>query len=395
MEAGKTPDDEAQHLYMARSVYRFADGTEAVMPCWKIGFHTGTRHKLKQRYCTAYTNDMELETFRCPHGNGRALEAVAHALLRRSRVGRGRNEIYDARVATQTERYRDVLSRLSTMTTEEARSLVLVSASSPSQVTRPTAEVMLAAAAGAVEAGNEPLLRYVEQYNAVWGVDRIDAAFLEANGTELSSPKVRLLARMLCPDMPPQQDADRSLSDGSGIFKVPRIEEVLEGLGLESAFDDETSIGDLMAAFDARLRDSEMFRHYERTARLFQHEGPACDAVTGDVEWDLSKIVRAVNKVLGAVGLGLVKDKRTRVLTYRLDPEAVASMVELVKLRLRVVAAPALVENPHARARVEACTLPRYGHLVDADRSSCMFLDVSDQGLRPLATQNPMLPPTP
>lgn len=222
---------------------------------------------------------------------------------------------------------------------------------------------------------------YVEVYKAGWGVDRIDAAFLEANGTEPSSPKVKLLTRVLCPGLRRQPDADVSLTERANIFKLPRIEEVLEGLGLESAFDDETVIGDLMAAFDARLRGSEMFRKYERTARLFRHDA----SVTG--EWDLKKVVKAVNMVLGAVGLGLVvhtsqrrqvNKQRTTVLTYRLDPEAVANMVELVKLRLRVVAAPALVENPHARARVEACTLPRYGHLVDADRSAYMFVDVSD-----------------
>ena len=88
--------------------------------------------------------------------------------------------------------------------------------------------------------------------------------------------------------------------------------------------------------------------------------------------WTLNNVVKAINMVLGAAGLRLVGTlqprvtvggKRPKVFTYRLATPNVEDMLELVKLRLRAggLAPP----NAHASARLAACGLPKYGHLVD------------------------------
>jgi hypothetical protein len=127
-----------------------------------------------------------------------------------------------------------------------------------------------------------------------------------------------------------------------------------------------------------------MFRDYANTSRLFWQ---ASVGVTG--AWDLRKVVKAVNMVLGAAGLKMSATKETSVgrgaarkstsSHYRLDPESVATMVELVKLRLRraVRSDPDVLSCAHesARERLDACSFPRYGHLVDDSPPAYAFVD--------------------
>jgi hypothetical protein len=165
--------------------------------------------------------------------------------------------------------------------------------------------------------------------------------------------------------------------------QVVHVEDVIAALGLRSPFDDETVIPDLMRVFQQSLMLTPMFREYNEQARLFR-QGNTCI----NDEWDLNKVSKAVNMVLGAAGLKLKpgKEKRTgkeaerKQLTsdYRLDAEGVAEMVELVKLRLRV--SGLVPVNEHARGRLEACEMPRYGHLVGGteegeSKRACLFRD--------------------
>jgi hypothetical protein len=86
-------------------------------------------------------------------------------------------------------------------------------------------------------------------YLAGWGVDRVDAAFVAANGTEAGSPSARLLCRVLCPSLRRPRGADVGLADQTGVFKVLLVAEVVTALGLRSPFDDALVIPDLMAVF--------------------------------------------------------------------------------------------------------------------------------------------------
>ena len=209
---------------------------------------------------------------------------------------------------------------------------------------------------------------YAESYKRAWGLDRLDEGFLAAHGTDAGCRKVKMLARVLCPELRRLADDDTSLAERSGILKVPLIEEVIAALGLRSPFDTETVIADLMEVFDGGLVRTEMFKDYGRTARLFR-QGDA-----GVKEWDLRRVVKAVNMVLNAVGLSLVgtttrvqkQNVKTAVTTYRLNSDEAGEMTELVKLRLR--GGSCQPANAHARAAFTGCAYPKYGHLVTNDQ---------------------------
>ena len=61
---------------------------------------------------------------------------------------------------------------------------------------------------------------YAVSYKAGWGIDRVDEAFVDANGTQPGSPAARLLARVLCPSLRRPRDADTNLSEQTGVFKA-------------------------------------------------------------------------------------------------------------------------------------------------------------------------------
>ena len=95
--------------------------------------------------------------------------------------------------------------------------------------------------------------------------------------------------------------------------------------------------------------------------------GSSAAVTQQDAEWDLCKLVKALNMVLGAAGLALKgkasrpsaggKGPRPQTTTYKLDGGRVAA---IPRLRRGADAS----ENAHARARLDACALPLYGHLV-------------------------------
>jgi hypothetical protein len=222
-------------------------------------------------------------------------------------------------------------------------------------------------------------------YMAGWGIDRVDQAFIERCGTQPASAKAKLLARILCPSLRRAHDSDVGLVEQNDIFKVVLVQQTVAALGLRSALDDETVVGDLLGVFRDRLSSTEMFREYARTSKLFR---------IGDggvrTPWDLGKVVKAVNMVLGAAGLKLAvsvdarkrsEGGRKRVRTYRLDGEAVAEMTELVKMRLRRarrvggMGQDVTVENEHARTRLDACTMPLFGRLLDDDDDGLLLDD--------------------
>ena len=209
-------------------------------------------------------------------------------------------------------------------------------------------------------------LHFVETYKAAWGLDKIDADFIKKHGTAALPSQVKLLARLLCPELRRDPTADVGIVERNAILKIPLVEETLAALGFESPFDTATVVPDLMAAFEIKLKKTHMFESYNQTSKLFYSTAGV------DATWDANKVSKALNMVLGVAGLSLegettrarkgggVREATTR--NYRLSADSVGEMLELVKLWLaRVGATPS---SPHALAALEACTLPKYGHLV-------------------------------
>lgn len=205
---------------------------------------------------------------------------------------------------------------------------------------------------------------YRANYKCGWGVDCIDADFVSNNGTEPRSAEAQQLIRVLTPNR--HVSADVPTAERSSILRAPHIADTLRALGFRSPFDTYHKITDLMARWDSQIRNIDMFKHYKTNARLFR--GKAIK----DEEWDLNKVVKAINMVLGVAGLKIACDvarttinkTRTRSYTYYLDKECVQEMLELVKLRIRT--SSEVIANEHARSALMACEMVRYGHLVDA-----------------------------
>jgi hypothetical protein len=209
---------------------------------------------------------------------------------------------------------------------------------------------------------------YGFQYKVAWGLIRLDAKFLAENGTQAGSSKARLLSLVLLfSDQRRPRVDDVDLAERSNIVKVPLVKEIVVALGLKSPFDVETVVEDLENVFRERmLTATEMFSNYEDTSRLFRSDARPIRAE----EWDLKKIVKAINMVLGSVGLSLeaevkrtqVNRVRTETRTYRLERKGVETMMELVNLRLRT--GNRSPQNLHAMERMMAFGTPKYDHLI-------------------------------
>eukprot|EP00798_Chlamydomonas_sp_ICE-L_P006299 gene6299-biopygen1429 len=215
---------------------------------------------------------------------------------------------------------------------------------------------------------DDKFLLYLSRYCSAWGIDRVDEEFLMENEPgAVGSPKARLLSRLLCPILRPVRGADVHTTEHSGLLKIVLVEETLAALGFSSPFDTTTVISTLMTAFDTKLKGTQMFSDYKNTARLFSQA--SCGVRDG---WDLRKVSKAVKMILNAVGLDMVSEtKRVQVKgkrtneerNYRLCPESVCRMLELVKLRLlRTDLTPS---NANAAAALSGHELSMYSHLVD------------------------------
>jgi len=195
-------------------------------------------------------------------------------------------------------------------------------------------------------------------------VSRLVAKIFE-NVLRSNTPRsVEVLASLLCPEL---QRPFRGVPLHPDLLKIVLIEETLAALGFLSPFDTETVIPNLMTVFDTKLKGTQMFREYNNTARLFSQA--SCGVRDG---WDLCKVSKAVKMILSAVGLDMMnetkrvqfKGKRTQeARNYRLCPESVSRMLELVKLRLLRTDLTPL--NTHAAAALSGHELSMYKHLVD------------------------------
>ena len=285
---------------------------------WKLGRWRGALATLRSRYVTPYGPDLDLRTFQCRDGTSAALEQVAFHILREHRLY-ARHELFHGgspEIADKYERTLHALAHAETpvrpqqlgewaldqsllqgATTTEQAMLAVPPVTSEAEFDELRAHVH------GNEASSEDKWRfYVAAYQQAWCIGHVDAAFLVRHGTQPAAPRVKLLARVLCPELRHPRSSDVSLEERSAIFKVPVVEETIAALGLLSPFDDNTVILDLMACFNDRLRSLPMWQDYARHVRLFRQAPNA--GMHG--EWDLSKVVKSVNMVLSAAGLSLV-----------------------------------------------------------------------------------------
>lgn len=215
-------------------------------------------------------------------------------------------------------------------------------------------------------------------YKTARGIDRIDRAFLEANGEAAVCPKTRQLILVLYPELR-NIDQDCGVEERAAVNRIPYILETLEALGFRSPFDKDTRLQSLQQAWDARIKKTAMFAEresYSNVANLFGARG----TISGD--WDLRKITKSVNMVLGSIGIKLISSQtrprnsegKQKILfsDYRLCPDSVDNMLELSKLRLRTfkLRDKEEPENKHAGAALQACQLPKYGHLLVDQRAA-------------------------
>ena len=211
---------------------------------------------------------------------------------------------------------------------------------------------------------------YAKSYMVGWGLDRLDEPFLrEHDVVRPKCPKVAQLIRVLYPPLCAEATLESAVSARVSILRTPMIREVLQALGFRSPFDTEHRIPDLMATWEAGLKDVEFFRTYRQSAKLFDVNGRTS-------AWSLNTVSKALGIVLGCIGLKLestrkqcrLDGKKKETYTYSLDEGQCAEMLELVRLKMRGSDYRAAAPNAHARELLLRDEFPRYGHLIDLER---------------------------
>lgn len=97
--------------------------------------------------------------------------------------------------------------------------------------------------------------------------------------------------------------------------------------------------------------------------------------------WDSKTVRHKLIATLGSCGLDLTSNgKRKDKMVYRLDPEKVNAMLELVKLRTtRMYTHSLTASSEHAVAALEAARIVRWAHLIDNVAARLTFNDEEEQ----------------
>jgi hypothetical protein len=220
---------------------------------------------------------------------------------------------------------------------------------------------------------------YKHCYKEGWGIDIVTKEFVEKHKTLTRSPHVSQLMRMLLPvhHFVDPDNPDVSVEGQNALNRAKLINDVIEALGLRSPFDTETVITDLMDIWEKKLKHTDMFKNYEDNKLLFNNRNKS------KAEWTQQSIVKALSPVFGYIGLSLDietkkvgrKGSQKNERKYAINPDQVATMIELCALKLRNK--DYTIVNQHAHDLLSKCLLVQYGHLVisDAPASICEFLD--------------------
>jgi hypothetical protein len=211
-------------------------------------------------------------------------------------------------------------------------------------------------------------------YCRAWGVDRVDAAFLEQNSTDLHSPHTMQVIRMVYPMLFLRDGAAPTQS--KSLARSDVIAEVIRAMGFQGPFDTKhvVVVKDLKELYDAKLKDTTFFKHYDALAKDYKW------GMKAPAAWTNKSLREALDMVFGACGLGLKTTRNRKKIAgkmtdvgaeYRLDPDKVAQMAELVKLKTRrAVFSTTVVGCKHTHEHLQALELKRYGHLVDPEASA-------------------------
>ena len=223
---------------------------------------------------------------------------------------------------------------------------------------------------------NDFKLSYLE----AWGLGDVDEAFVKKHGHTLSGPqKTLLLLRVLRPaltNVMALKYGELEMTERIDELKVKCIRELINGLGLRHALDDETSCGDYWTEpfTESRLyKMCSVFHDFTRAMPLFRddHKPPK--------EWTRQTVTHVVDSVLNAIGLkikGNAHRKRfgttfTRDYVYKLDEDHVADMREFLALKLKTMPAEWDDGNgrlqlypPSLHTRIRDLAIERHAHLL-------------------------------
>ena len=199
---------------------------------------------------------------------------------------------------------------------------------------------------------------YRAQYKEAWGLARVDAAFVEAYGTQVGSEKLALLVRLADPGAAPQR-VDDGWYTKAVVFRAICVAQLLRALGLKHPLDGGAVVTSLEP-----IKQLSFVQHWTRNAKLFVGK-PTANEKCG--EKGLQDVVRPVLK---AYGMGLVMDyrkprgsdgKQIRQRRYRLNPADCQELGEL--LQLKGVAGGG--DWPELGGWLAAHPVTRWAHLTD------------------------------
>ncbi len=199
---------------------------------------------------------------------------------------------------------------------------------------------------------------YRHLYKVGWGIDRISAAFVNANGTSPANHAVQLCLRMVVPAAR-QHDFEEG-AHSLQMLRLALVQPVLTALGWAHPFD----LGNPIHVADAHpaLMRTDMFRDYAQAVRAFNARARV------PKDWTEVKVLtKSLQIILGAAGIllrstGAQSRSDGRSYSYSIDAQHAARMAALVNLRRRRFLAPPL---PAARAYLDTIGYGPWAELVD------------------------------
>ena len=204
-------------------------------------------------------------------------------------------------------------------------------------------------------------------YKQCWGIDRLDATFVDHHGTECQAPVVTQMLRMVYPGA--LQPQELTTAHQRVVRRAALLNEVLTALGFRSPFDTQHRFKqDLSVVYQTVLRHTELFRDYKMCVRLF-----STAAQDAPQNWDSKAVGKALAMVFKVCGLSLVCKRQRQVVNgkkvtagaseYALDAFKVKRMGELLWLRARGTCLRS--PNPHAEVYMKSLCLDLYAPYVD------------------------------
>lgn len=227
--------------------------------------------------------------------------------------------------------------------------------------------------------GEDKIAFYKHCYKETWGIDRVDAAWIKAHGTDASAPHVRLLMQVLYPALRVREVSATVQSDAR-VLKAGIVHELITHLGFSHCFDAKEvkpPTGDFLEAIKTSClvvdRQGQLApdAQLKRMIHLFK---PQAELVAVN-SMEREDATRMTNHVLEAAGLKMVsaqygsnKKGQLRAKKYWLCPKAREKMAVLLRLhmygKLREVDVEGDCVWPEAGACIAGADLSSVAHLL-------------------------------